>query len=248
MALVVTSRGVGSTNTGGQSTLVVTPTSNLAAGSVAVLIAAFDNSGSAGANPFGGTISDSKGNLWAQWATGLNNPGINAGVGFTICVAVLDVSALTTSDTITLTFNATTVARAWSLYEITAGSGLYAAVLDQAAASQTSATPSITSSSVTNGGAIIGAVGREANGTRTADGDATSGTWTNAQQSGVGVTTAGMEIISESKVVSASAAQTYNPTFGGASADGVNGWISFVESARPALPVRLQTYPQLLPQ
>lgn len=239
MALTVTSRGSGSTNTGGQSTLVVTPTGTIAAGSTAVVCAAYDNSGTLGADPFS-FLSDTQGNLWSNPDTvaGLNDPGAaSAGMTVRIFSCHLTVGALTTSDTITLDFGGiTTVARAWTLYEVAAADGSYAPFSNGAAAAQTSATPSITTASLTSGDALIACVGREANGTRTADNDATNGQFTNAQNSGVGSTTSGAEIISESKVVTGTATQTYNPTFGGASADGVNAWASYRETIRPRVP------------
>lgn len=236
MAMTVTSRGAGSTNTAGQSTLVISPTSNIAEGSTAVLCLSYDNSGTNGADPFTG-VSDSKGNTWNGDANGLKDPGAaSAGIAGRIqsCI-VAKAGGLTTSDTITVAFGGiTTVARAWALYEITPNTlgSNYAALFNSAAASQTSATPSITTTALDNATVLVACVARERNGTRTADSDTSNGSWANTQSTGVGTTTSGAEIICQTKIVTASATQTYNPTFGGASADGVNMWAYYEDFAR----------------
>lgn len=249
MAMTATSRGANATNTAGQTTLAVVPTSNLKAGNTAILCIAYDNSGTLGADPFSG-VTDTKGNLWSFDINGLNDPGAaNAGIAVRILSTLMDVGALTTGDTITVSFGGiTTVARAWALYEVAADDGWYVIEQNEGFAAQTSATPSITTGSIVSGEVVVACVGRAANGTRTADGDTTSGTWANPQNAGVGVAAAGAEIICETKIVSATATQTYNPTFGGASADGVNIWSRKGQLVRPMVTPPNRVYPQLLPQ
>jgi hypothetical protein len=229
VALTVTSRGSGARNTGSESTYALSPASNFTAGAMAVLCVAYDNSGSSGADPYS-SIADSHGNTWTPRINSLIDPGAaNAGQALRIFTCAQNVTTLTTGSTITVTFSAVTVSRSYTLYEIkgSVGTPTYVTGGQETAAT---ATPTITTGSITNGYAVIAAIGREGNGTRTSDGDTTNGTWSNAQNNGVGSTTGGSEIISESKVVSATATQTYNPTFGGTSRDGCEAYIVIREA------------------
>lgn len=245
MAITYSTRGTGTHGTASTS-LVVSPTSDIPDGHYAVLCVAYDNAGTNGADPLT-SIVDSKGNAWLNFISGLNDPGAaSAGIVGRISEALVTNGPLTTSDTITLNFSVNVTAKAWVLYSAAAPDGMVPEHQNQAAASQTSATPSITTASITNGQSVVACVMREANGTRTADGDSTNGTWSNPQHTGVGTGAAGAEVICETKVVTASATQTYNPTFGGASADGVNIWIQLAEAVR-TVPRRRDPYPQLLP-
>lgn len=252
MTVSVTARGTGSSNTGGQSTLTASPNATIPHGSVLVLCCAYDNSGTNGADPLSGITSTVQGLAWDNNTGAVNDPGAaNAGIVGRIFSVLLTNGPFRSTDVITVSFSATTVARAWCIYQVDSNlPNQYAGEQNEAAAAQTSATPSITTASIASGDVVIACVAREANGTRAADGDSTNGTWTGAQSVGVDTTTSGAEIICEYKVVTATATQTYNPTFGGASADGVNMWVRKGENAvfsftRP--PIR-SPYPQLLPQ
>lgn len=222
MALTATNRGSGSTNTGGQNTLTITPGSNSAAGSLLVLAVAYDNAGASGTDPIttafataGFAVLDSTGNDWNAKDRGINSPGSAANDGVVLrtfyCWAKFP---LTTSDSLTVSFNAVTVvARAWTLTEVTCAAGKYVADLGVPIAAQgTSTTPSNTSSSATTGDIVFGCMGAQGNAAITADSDTTNGNWSTQQTSGVGVTTAGMEIASQNKVVTGTGTQTYNLT------------------------------------
>jgi hypothetical protein len=252
MTVSVTLRGTGSTNTGGETSLVASPNATVPHGSVIVLCCAYDNSAGAGVDPLSGITSSKQGLVWSNNTGAVNDPGAaNAGITGRIFSATMTNGPFLSSDTITVSFSATTVARAWCIYQVdTSIQGQYAGHQNEAAAAQTSATPSITTATFVIGDAVIACVAREANGTRTADGDATNGTWTGEQSVGVGTTTGGAEIICEYKIVTATTAQTYNPTFGGASADGVNMWHRKGENAvftltfQPRIPLVSQLLPR----
>jgi hypothetical protein len=234
MALSTTDRGVNTHNTSSTS-IVVTPGSNFAAGSLAVLCVSYDNSATGGADPYS-SIADSVGNTWTSRAASLNDPGAaNAGNATRIFTSDMSVATLTTSNTITVTLSTSTTAKAWALFQVTPDSGYTAVFVAGGQASQSTATPSITTGSITNGGVVIGVVGREGNGTRTGDADTTNGSWSTAQQTGVGTTTGGSEIIAQSKVVTATATQTYNPTFSGVTGDGNNLWVWFTQNKNIAI-------------
>jgi hypothetical protein len=230
VAFTVTARGTGGNSTGATSIAIV-PGSNLAAGTVAVLCISYDNSGSSGADPYS-SISDNVGNIWVPRQNSLNDPGAaNAGNTGRIFDCAQNVRALTTSDTITISFGSTSVpAKAWALWEVKCSqNNCSTQYITGGQASQTSSTPSITTGSITTDDVVIGCITREQNGTRTDDADSSNGTWSTGQATGFGTTTGGAEIITQYKVVSGTATQTYNPTFGGTSADGCNLWVQYRE-------------------
>lgn len=231
MALTGTDRGSGATNTGGQTTLVVTPTSNFTGGrSLAVLCVAYDNSGGGGSDPFS-SITDSEGNVWTSRQNALIDPaGPNVGHVLRIFTSPMNSGLLTTGDTITVSFGGvTTVARSWTLMEVSTtlsrinyGTG--------ATTTATTASPTITTSSITSGDMVIGAVGAESGTTQvfTGDADASSGSWSTQQTASAGTTTAGSGITSQLKVTTGTATQTYNPTLS-ISSDLCVAWISLTE-------------------
>jgi hypothetical protein len=232
MALSSTTRGSGSHATT-TTTWVITPASYPAAGSLLVLVAAYDNSGSGGADPYS-SIADSKGNTWTSRHGTLRDPSTaNAGCVLRIFTTRQDVGTLVSADTVTITLGTTTVAKAWALWEITAAGGSYADYLaTETGAGGASTTPSVTTSSITSGDLVVGAVAFEygAGATLTYDGDTSSGTWVNGQTAGTSGTTNGMSVIGETKVTTGTATQTYDPT-SDTSSDWAAGWISVHENA-----------------
>jgi hypothetical protein len=247
MALAANSRGAGSTNTGGQSTLAITPASNSAAwpGSMMFLTTATDNAGASGTNPFtGGSITDSLGNIWTVIDSQTNSAGGVANDGVTLMTFYCyPKRGLTTADTITITYTVTTVARAWTLTEVTCAAGKYVLNIGNGG----NATGNSTAPSASNPGAnvigdiVMGCAGGQDNNAITADSDVTGGSWSTQQTSGVGVGAAGMEIASQNKVVTATTAQTYNLTITSAL------WVCFIRTFRetnlPAYLTRHDTPP-----
>lgn len=226
MALSAANRGV-SGNATAATSITITPASNFTAGALAILCVAYDNSANQGLDPYS-SISDSVGNTWTPRVNILNDPG-NANAGSALRIFTSLITTLTTANTITVSFGSSTTAKAWTLTEVTAATGFVPSYVTGTGAIFTSATPTITSGTINNGDLILGVVGREANGTRTGDADTTNGTWSTAQQTGFGTTTAGQEIISQYKIVNATGTQTYNPTFS-TSADGNIAWIQILEA------------------
>jgi hypothetical protein len=231
MALTGTDRGTNNNNVAATS-VTITPGSNFAAGSYAVLCLAYDNSGGSGADPFS-SITDSVGNNWYSIVRPLYDPGAaSAGVSLGIFYSPQNVSALTTGNTITVSFGAnSTTAKAWTLHEITCATGTRVVVA--ASGNNTGAasgTPTVTTASVPNGGMVIGAGAAESANTWVQDGDTTNGNWSAQQSNAAGTGTSGMSITSQRKVVTATATQTYNPTL--TSADVILGWAIFVEQPR----------------
>lgn len=226
MALTGTNRGVSGNNTAATS-LAIVPASNFTAGALAILCVSYDNSGASGADPFT-TITDTVGNTWTSRINRLNDPGA-ASAGAALRIFTSKITTLTTANTITVSFSASTTAKAWTLTEVTAGAGFVPVYSSGNSTAQTTATPTITSTSIPLGGLILGVAGGEGNGTTTGDADTTNGTWSTQQETGFGTTTGGIEITSQFKVVTAAATQTYNPTFS-ASTDNNIAWISIIEA------------------
>lgn len=230
MSLTGTDRGTNATNTGGQSTLVVVPASNLAVGSMAVLCVAYDNSKASGVDPYS-SIADSVGNTWTSRQNVTITGGVASdGVSTRIFTSLLTV-ALTTSDSITVTYSGVTVARAWALHEATGSAGVPTYVGGNTASTHQNTTlPTITTDSIPTGDMVIGVDGQQGGtaATITQDGDSTNGSWSAQQSSKVGSGASGMTITSQRKVVTGTGTQTYNPTYSGSGENAI-AWISVNE-------------------
>src|SRR5262245_5932969 len=116
MALTGTDRGTGTHNTAATS-FTVTPASNLTAGALAVLCIAADNAHSSGTNFTTWSVTDTKGNTWTLRQDALNDPGAaSAGIEGGIFTTAQNGGALTTGDTITVSFGSDTpTAKTWTL-------------------------------------------------------------------------------------------------------------------------------------
>ena len=213
MALTVTDRGVASDSTGA-TTYAITLPQNCTARAMVVLCLTCDNTGSLGADPFL-AITDSLGNTWTSRVNGLYDPGAaNFGLAMRIFTTPQNAGALTTSDTITIDFGAFSVpAKACALFEITSTGGAPLYVTGAAGAGGASNAPSIATGTIGIGNAVIGFAGCES-GTDdwVEDADTTNGAWSTHQHTGVGTGAAGAALTAQSKVVTASGVQTYDPT------------------------------------
>jgi hypothetical protein len=165
MALSFTTRGTGGNNASATS-LTVVPGSNLTVGTLGVLCVALDNAGSAGsaiAAP-AGPVTDSAGNAWTRQVDGIyDNGAASAGVEVAIYTAPIVVS-LTTGGSLVLNWvSAVSVtAKAWTLQECAAGAAKLAAFKAGAAGTgATTGTPTVTTSSITSGDAVVGVAGVE---------------------------------------------------------------------------------------
>lgn len=230
-----TDRGTGTHNTSATS-FTLSPASDLAAGSIAVLCVAADNSSTGGSTNNITSVTDSHGNIWRPRQLPIfDNGAANAGVQGGMFTTDMAAGTLTTGSVITVTFGAATVAKAWTLSEmVPASSALRIAFVKGAdSAGATTTTPSVTTGTIQNGNMVIAALFNEqgTGQTVTQDGDTTNGNWSAQQTAEIGSTAAGMTVASQRKSVTATATQTYNPTLG-VSSDLIMSWIELTEVAR----------------
>lgn len=229
-AITATNRGSGG-NTTGATSVTVTPASNLAAGSMGVIVVAADNAGAAGNNAnCNASMTDSAGNTWTKrlnvW---FDNGAASAGIELCIYTGEL-ASALTTAGNVVVGFGNSVTAKSWTLTEVVPTAGFVPQFVTGAGGTgATSATPTVTTSSITAGNVVVGGGAAEATLAWTGDADSTNGTWANEQEIGNGTGTSGAAVTSQVKVVTATATQTYNPTL--TSADQIIGWIEITETA-----------------
>jgi hypothetical protein len=230
-AVTVTARGTSGNNTGA-TTLAITPGSNLAAGSMGVLVVACDNAGN-GTTIHPTSFTDSVGNTWTQRLNALYDPvGANAGVDVGFYTAHLSV-AVTTSNNITITWaggNSVT-AKAYALWEVTPTSASFVLsyITGAAGTGAASASPTVTTGSITSGDVVIAGGGAESASTWSGDADSTNGSWSTQQTAAGGTGNTGMSVTSQYKVVTGTATQQYDPTL--TSADQIIGWIQLREVA-----------------
>lgn len=238
MPLSGTNRGEVQDSTGA-TTWASSPLSNFTAGSLAVFCASWDNAGASGADPYV-SISDSHGNTWVRRQAALFDPGAaRAGVAGAIFTCDQAVAPLTTASVITIDFGSTTVdEKAGTYTEIAPSAGTVGYVDSGVNAGADTGTPTVTTSSIANGNVVVGALHAEINrASLTGDADTTNGSWSTAQKHGLGVGAAAISVLSQFKVVTATATQTFNPTL--TAADCILSWMQLREvSAAAWLPSR----------
>ena len=180
------------------------------------------------------TVTDTKGNTWTVRQHPLNDPGAaSAGAEGIIATTSQNVGALTTGDTITVSFGSDTpTAKGWALMEYTAGAGAGAVYVTGATGTGGTGTtsPTITTGTITSGDAVVAMVAVEAGTTESAtdDADTSNGSWSAGLYTEIGSTTSGMVLHTQAKTVTGTATQTYNPTLGLAG-DLALAWISIHE-------------------
>ena len=230
MALTGTDKGTGGNNTA-SSSLTCSPSSNLSAGALAVLVVAYENTFVSGLDPYS-SISDSQGNTWTPQQNALYDP-LNAGDGVVVRIftSPQDVGALTTGDTITISLLA--AARwAFTLQQFT-GDGTPVYGSGGVGSGSNTASPTVTTSSIAKDDAVVGAGGAEDADSWTGDSDTTRGSWSTKQSIGFGFGTSGVTVVSQYKVTNTSSGtQTYNPTLE-FTADCILAWISVHDPGAP---------------
>lgn len=235
MALTGTDRGTGKHQTSASS-FTLNPGSNFTAGALAVLCIAADNSSTGGSTNNISSVTDSLGNLWrARQLPIFDNGSASAGVQGGIFTTDQSAGTLQTGTTVTVSFGAATVAKTWTLMEVTAAAGSQALVLTGANATGQagSSAPTVTTGTIEVGDMVIAMVAMEAGTTQTftSDADTTNGTWSAAQYNEIGSTSSGSAIGSQRKVQTTTAStQTFNPTLG-LPCDLICSWISVREIA-----------------
>lgn len=237
MAITGTDRGTGSDNTAAL-TFTLSPASNFSSGTLAVLVVAVDNADTRGEAHSTFTVTDTSGNTWTLRISPLYDPGAaSTGIEGAIFTTAQNGGTLTTGTTITVTFDASTTAKAWTLMEVAPTSG-YAItyVTGASGAGIATNTPSITTGSITSGNMVIGGMFNEYGTTQvvTEDADTSNGSWSTQQTAAVGSAASGITVASQRKVVTATATQTYNPTLSLFS-DVIMGWIELSETALSAV-------------
>ena len=235
MALTGTDRGTGAHNTSASS-FTLNPGSNFTAGALAVLCIAADNSSTGGSTNNINSVTDSLGNVWRSRQLPIfDNGSASAGVQGGIFTTDQSAGTLQTGTTVTVSFGAATVAKTWTLMEVTAAAGSQALVLTGANATGQagSSAPTVTTGTIEVGDMVIAMVAMEAGTTQTltSDADTTNGTWSAAQYNEIGSSSSGSAIGSQRKVQTTTAStQTFNPTLG-LPCDLICSWISVREIA-----------------
>lgn len=229
MSATVTARGTGTHNSSA-TTFTLSPSGSLAAGSMAVLVVSADNAHANGDAFTTFNVSDDQGNLWTRRVSPLYDPaGVSAGVEGGQFTTDMAGGTITSATVITVTFDTATTAKAWVMWEVIPDAVATKAITFIASgvnAGSATAAPTVTTSSITSGDVVIGALHNEygTEQTVTADADASNGSWSAQQASEVGSTTTGINTAAQAKVTSGTATQTYNPTMG-TSSDVILSWI-----------------------
>lgn len=205
---------IGSTANGTPgTTTVVTAVQACPAGEVMVAGIACDNAGTSGAAPVV-TIADSKGNVWTQAGSILNDPGlVNEGV-VTYLWTCKPTNAIAVSDTITVTWSVSVTAKVVQVIRLHGLRLVPIAVMTNTGTSTAPTVGPITPELV--GQLVIGMVGVEGPTADafTADADTTGGSWVAFFRTGTGAADTGITLNWSSKVLSSAVAQTFNPTLG----------------------------------
>lgn len=240
MALSITQAGTGNSTTSG-TTFSVTPTVSFAVNDTVVVCSAHDNLFSGA--PYISSVTDSQGNTYSL-AAGNKTQGGSGADRATVAIYRCNVTtALSTSDTITITFSGSLAAKAVVLYKISAASNKKASLRLAAAATPLPSTTNFSGGSPTmvNGEALIRALAIEDSQTVTGDSDTTRGSWSAAYSAtALGASaTASMQIFTQTKIVTANGTQTWDVTF--TSADTATAYGIFEEVAAFAVLSRTAT-------
>lgn len=237
MALVSQSAGTAAAASGASPTTVATTTA-LAVGNALFVLMAYDNSGASGADPLTAfAVAPAAGAMTgASVQTGLNAPGAVASGGLAIRANSYAVTTAIPSGTnISISWTGTVVARAIAMVKVSSNVGGSAVYRTNSGATGTnvvaSAAPSLVTPSVTSGELVLGWGGIENGINAGSDSDTLNGTWSAAITS----FTTGMAVTVQTKTVTATGAQTFNPT--SPASDWIVGALIFTEVIPPALPV-----------
>lgn len=219
-AITVNDRGVGGNNASEAST-VMSPASNLAAGSFGILCVTADNSNGSSGN-FPSSVVDTAGNTWRAYPTVNSGGATNANFDRVIYTSDLP-NGLTSAGSLTVTYTATAVvAKTWTFTEVVPATAGDIILIRGSANTAASATGTPTLNSVPGaivGDFVLGLGAAESADTWTGDADTTNGSWSTMQHTGVGAGATGMSIITQWKITTtASGGQTYNPTLTSADA------------------------------
>lgn len=233
----LTARGTAG-NAGGGTTITITPTGNLAASSIAYILISLDNSTTGGGQQGSLTVTDTKGNTWTRRISDIVTGGAaNAGVEAASFDTTQNGGALTTGDTITVSWTTAATAKTVMLLEIT-GTPQYSASSSSAASATSS--PTITTSTLATDTLIIGSLHIEqgSNTVVTDDGDSSNGSWSAGARQTQGTTsTSSSSTFYQYKQTTGSGTQTFNPTTSTTS-DQVIAWVAYTTSGGGGVSVK----------
>lgn len=233
MSLTITARGSSSDKTSASS-ISISPASNFGAG-LAVLVVAYDNSTSTGADPFtsSGTITDTSGNTWTSRAARTNTAASSANDGTIIRVftSPQNVATLTTTSTITLgSLSTAVVAKAWALWQATSNSG-EAYYVTGATTTGSGTAFTFTTGSIAVGDAVVCGLALEADSSGADDADTTNGTWSTGQAANTtGNPTASNQGVRSQYKIQTTTASTQTWNFTTANSDWAAAWIQISDA------------------
>ena len=234
MALTGTDRGAGFHATAATQ-VTPKPTSNYTPGTLAVLLIAYDNAGSAGADPYV-SVSDPAGNIWTSRQNALTDPGA-ASAGIAMRAFTAYIWQLTTADGPQINFGgATPAAKAWAFHEIAGAAGSTAEYVTGGVANvAATANPTITTGTINIGDFTVAGMGSESTDAITPDSDTSNGSWTTHMTASAGLTTqSNIQITSQRKLqATANSTQTFNQTI--VANDYCSIWVQVREVAIPTL-------------
>jgi hypothetical protein len=212
-----------------------------------VVLIAYDNSGTNGVDPMTGTISVSPaaGAVGASVSSqsGLNDPGV-ASAGLAVRVEVFRVTTTIPSGTsVNVSWSGTVVVRVVAFMKVSStGYTTYRTNSGATGANGVGVTTvAHTTPSANNTEGVLAWAGHEYGEAITGDADTTNGSWSAVYGNFTGSTTSGIGAYFQSKVVTATATQSFDPS--GTSSDWIVGSLIFTQ-VTPVTPL----YPVMQPQ
>jgi hypothetical protein len=210
-----------------------------------------DNQGATGGSVanYPTPISDTQGNSWTRQQDIIQGTG-STGSGTEVAIYTATIStALTGADTLTITYITNAVTNkcycVWDFVPSGSGAITYTTNGGTTALGST-ATPTITTSSITSGDYVVGVVGSENTDVLVGDSDTSNGSWCfDGQHTGFGTGTTGMALTTQYKLTTGTATQTYNTTMSDSVArNSAIAWISLHDSSPTGNPgAFLQLFP-----
>lgn len=234
--MTVTSKGTSNYNSLG--TINIVPSSNCTAGATLILCISYNNSLVDAGDPFD-SITDTYGNTWALRVSQLQSPNSIAGDGTVMRMysSTQNISALTTSDSIIITFLEDIVVACSFLLQITSDNSI--TYTDSSSTSfAADHLPTITSISLTTNDIIIAAASSNNNSSKSADSDATNGSWSSEYTDQITSSGYSNQIISQYKIISGAGSQSYDPQLGSVFDTGeeiVIGYVVFTDNVPPSI-------------
>lgn len=211
MALTLSS--VNQNNSTSSGTTLTIGSITAAVGDWLIVIVACDNSATGGGTPLDdNAVTDSAGNSYTRRTNRTQQTGTGPGEGVSMSAYTAEITSALSSGTVTVTLSTNTTSKAALVRKVVPGAGEAVSWVTNGGAQGSTNTPTITSSSITNGDVVIGYVGIETNQSTSQDSDTTNGTWSTQHTAVANTTVDGtsIRVSSQHKTVTATATQTYN--------------------------------------